>query len=112
MKEVVIRLPRFIEGDAKSCLRTIARRFLWKMYSQEIETGAFGWSRKDGKISVDTVGRWIFGIPGYKGNLVVIKFEDNEATVGFPRKSPKIVHQFVTEMKEKTEKNSLSGQKP
>ena len=112
MTEVVIKLPYFAGGDAKSYLRAIAKKYFWEMYSQKIETGAFGYSGQGEKISINMVGGWLFGVPRYKGHLVITKFENNEATVLFPEESSQIIHQLIAKIKERIEKKSLSGQKP
>lgn len=55
------------------------------------------------KIVIDTLGKWIFGTPGYKGNIVVDSFAEN-ITVYLPKETPEegvsLIKKAIERMKE------------
>jgi len=96
---VVIRLPRPMGGNAKVFLRDAARSRLGHMYHHPIETGISGRSDTGQEIPINSVGKWLFGTPGYMGHVRVINWEGLDAKVEFPKDSPRIVHELLTALK-------------
>jgi len=100
---VAICLPEPMGGGAKIYLREIAKTKLSEFYFAPIETGIFGRTDSGEKIPINTVGRWLFGVPGYMGHIRVSNWEGNLAQVEFPADSPSIVHELVNRLKEVVE---------
>ncbi len=99
---VVIRLPRPMDYDAKIFLRSVAKGI--PEYHHPIETGISGRTDTGKEIPINTVGRWLFGTPGYMGHVMVRNpAEGLDANVEFPKDSPDIVHRLVARIKEEVE---------
>ena len=96
---VVVRLPRPMGGGAKVFLRTIARDQLPELFHYSIVTGMAGRSDNGQQIPINTVGRWLFGVPGYMGHIRVFNGDEDLAKVEFPQDSPSIVHDLVNALK-------------
>jgi len=72
-------------------------------YNQEIDSGEVGKDADNNEIKVNTVGRWLFGVPGYDGNIRVTS--DNEVVrIYYPVNSDEVVQQFLLELKQVVEK--------
>ena len=74
------------------------------LYDQSIECDAKGQSNDGKKIAVDTVGRWLFGVPGYEGHIRVVPAL-GKVSLYYPKESPKVVHELVSSLKETIETN-------
>ena len=72
------------------------------LYDQSIECDAKGQSNEGKKIKVDTVGRWLFGVPGYEGHIRIVA-ENDKVLLNYPKESPKVVHELVASLKEAVE---------
>lgn len=99
--EVVICLPENMGGNAKVYLRERAKKL--PEYSQPINTGIAGRSNHGDQIPVDTVGKWLFGVPGYQGHITVSNWEGTECIVRFPCESHEVVHSLVASIKKLVE---------
>jgi len=100
-KLVAVRLPgKPMGGMAKIHLRNIAKNI--PEYHQKIETGICGQDGLGNKIPINSVGRWLFGVPGYMGHIRVMHWE-GDCKIDFPADSPEIVHRLVQLIKEKAE---------
>lgn len=104
---VTICLPKNMGADAKVFLREIAKKNspVKALYHQKIETGICGCTEDNQKIPINTVGRWIFGTPGYAGHIRVSNWNGRVAKVEFPGESPEIVHLLIAELKKLVEVN-------
>lgn len=71
-------------------------------YNQPVECEAVGIDSDENKIQVDTLGRWLFGVPGYQGHLRIVAGEEI-ITIYYPSDSPKIVEEFLRNLKEAIE---------
>jgi len=100
---VAIRLPEPMSGSAKVFLRTVAKEQLPELFHRPIETGIAGRSNDGDEIPINTVGRWLFGVPGYMGHIVVSNWEGDLAKVEFPEGSPSVVKDLVDALKRKVE---------
>lgn len=78
----------------------IARKL--PLYNQEIDCAAQGQDKEGTIIHVNTVGRWLFGVPGYIGHFRIVP-SDNTIAFYFPNESPKVVHDLVLQIKEAVE---------
>jgi len=104
---VVIRLPEPMGGSAKLYLRAVAKDRLADLYHQPIEIGISGRTDTGREIPINSVGRWLFGTPGYMGHIRVSNWEDRDAAVEFPRDSPRDVHNLVAELKKVVESDQV-----
>jgi len=100
---VAIRLPEPMGGSAKVYLRNVAKGRLPKLYHTPIETGISGHTDSGEEIPINSVGRWLFGTPGYMGHVRVSNREGDVANVEFPADSPSVVHELVRHLKESVE---------
>ncbi|MCK5044668.1 hypothetical protein KAR26_02980 [Candidatus Parcubacteria bacterium] len=108
-KEVIIEVPSLVGVTDEEYLRMFAKSYLRKKYFQKIKTKAVGHTEKNGKIFINIVGGWLFGVPGYRGRLTIKEFKDNKVTLQFPVESPEIIHQFIDELKQKIEAKLLKN---
>lgn len=97
--KATIRLPENKGAGAKVCLREIAKMRLAKMYHHPIETGICGKSDDGHEIPINTVGRWLFGTPGYMGHIRVTNWNGLDAQIEYPKESPELVHTLITDLK-------------
>ncbi len=105
---VEINLPRPMEGNAKVFLRDVAKSMA--DYHQKIETGICGRTDAGQAIPIDSVGKWLFGTPGYMGHIRVSNWEGTIAVVEFPDDSPMIVFGLITEIKMMIESGRVSAE--
>lgn len=97
---VDIQAPKPLGVTAKVFISEAARKL--SLYDQPIKCGAKGKDSKGKKIAVNTVGRWLFGVPGYEGRIRVVPAND-KVFLHYPKKSPKVVHELVASLKEAIE---------
>jgi len=102
-KLVAIRLPGSMGLNAKIYLRNIAKDQVPQIYFLSIETGISGRTNSGDEIPIDSVGRWLFGVPGYMGHIRVSNWEDRDCKVEFPKDSPEVVHQLIEKIKKLVE---------
>lgn len=98
---VEIRLPWPMGGSAKIFLRNIAKKI--PEYHQPIECEISGRSDSGQQIPINSVGRWLFGVPGYMGHTRVSNWEGTTAKVEFPQEAPEVVHTLIAEIKGRVE---------
>lgn len=72
------------------------------LYNQSIDCDAEGQSKEGKKIEVNTVGRWLFGVPGYEGHIRIVA-ENDKVLLNYPKESPKVVHELIASLKEAVE---------
>jgi len=72
-------------------------------YDQKIACDDVGKDGDGNEIKVDTVGRWLFGVPGYNGHLRVSP-EGEMISVYYPENTSEVVHNFLLELKQVIEK--------
>ena len=95
-----IRLTNNMGSDAKAYLREMAKKHFPEMFSQPIKTEFSGHTKDGEEIPIDSVGLWLFGAPGYPGNIRVSNKKGAEAKVEFPPKSPRTVYLLLFELKQ------------
>ncbi|MBP9802978.1 MAG: hypothetical protein KBD14_01570 [Candidatus Pacebacteria bacterium] len=103
---VAIQLPKPMGGSARLFLREIAKNQLGHLYHQPVETGISGRDNSGNEIPINSVGRWLFGTPGYMGHGRVRFLDDKGQEIAFlfPKDSPIVVHQLILEIKKTVEK--------
>lgn len=97
---VDIQAPRPLGVTAKVFIHEVARRL--PLYNQSIKCRIEGQDKKGKKVAVDTVGRWLFGVPGYAGR-VRVALSGDKVFLYYPKKSPKVVHELIALLKETME---------
>lgn len=104
---VTICLPKNMGADAKVFLREIAKKNspVKELYHQKIETGICGHTETGQEIPINSVGKWLFGTPGYAGHIRVSNWNGADVEVEFSDKSPEIVYLLIAELKKIVEVN-------
>ncbi|MBP9819768.1 hypothetical protein KBC79_03440 [Candidatus Woesebacteria bacterium] len=92
-----VKTKQSLGATAKVWLNERARRI--DGYYQTIQCEAQGKSRTGEPIHVNTLGRWLFGVPGYQGNLL-ISTEGEVVSLGYSSESPTLAKQFLHQLKE------------
>lgn len=72
------------------------------LYDQPISANAAGKDADGKSIEVNTVGRWLFGVPGYEGHVRIAAIGNN-VSFHFPKESPKEIHELVSLIKQAVE---------
>lgn len=103
---ISVVLPRNMGAAAKVYLRQVAKDRLSSRYHQPVETGISGRADDGGEIPINTVGRWLFGTPGYMGHIRVTNWDGCEALVEFPKDSPAVVGELIGGIKALIEANN------
>jgi hypothetical protein len=85
---------------AQVYIHEVARKL--PLFNQEIDCDAQGQDKEGNKIDVNTVGRWLFGVPGYAGH-VRIASSANTVSIYFPKESPKAIYDLVLHVKQTVE---------
>ncbi|OIN91208.1 hypothetical protein AUJ42_02040 [Candidatus Collierbacteria bacterium CG1_02_44_10] len=98
--QVDIQAPKPLGVTAKVFISEAARKL--SLYDQPIKCDAKGQDSKSKKIAVNTVGRWLFGVPGYEGHVRVVPAND-KVLLYYPKESPKVVHELIASLKEAVE---------
>lgn len=99
---VAIRLPHPMGGSAKIYLRNVAKE-IKRLYHLSIETGISGHTDSGEAIPIDTLGKWLFGTPGYMGHIRVSNWDGCDAKVEYPKNSPPEVVELIAEIKKRVE---------
>jgi len=99
---VDIQAPKPLGLTAKVFIHERARKL--PLYDQSVKCEAKGQTRDGKKVAIDTVGRWLFGVPGYAGHIRVVPAND-KVLLYYPKESPKVVHELVSSLKEVVETN-------
>ncbi len=97
----VIRLPRPMGGSAKIFLRETAKKI--SEYHLAIECEIAGRSDSGETIPINSVGRWLFGVPGYMGHIRVTNWEGVDCKVEWPAQAPDVIHQLISSIKQAIE---------
>jgi hypothetical protein len=97
-----IQAPKPLGLTAKVFIHELARAL--PLYNQPIRCAAKGQSKDGKKIAIDTVGRWLFGVPGYTGHIRVVPARD-KVLLYYPKQSPEVVHKLILSLKEVVETN-------
>lgn len=99
---VDIQAPKSLGLTAKVFIQEKARTL--SQYDQPIKCDVSGQSNDGKEIAVNTVGRWLFGVPGYEGHIRVVPADD-KVSIYYPKESPKVVHELISALKEMIESN-------
>ena len=98
--QVDIQMTKPFGVTARVFIQEVARQL--PLYNQSIKCRIRTEDKKGKKIAVDTVGRWLFGVPGYAGRIRVA-LSDDKVFLYYPKQSPKVVHELITSLKETME---------
>lgn len=72
-------------------------------YHLAIESGISGVTDEGEEIPINSVGRWLFGTPGYKGHIRVDNQAGREVKLAWPAQAPSVVRRLIAELKAKVE---------
>ncbi len=97
---VDIQTPKPLGLTAKVFIHEQVRKL--SLYNQPIECLANGQDKEGKKILINSVGRWLFGVPGYASHIRVAPVGD-KVLLYYPKKSPKVVHELISSLKESIE---------
>ncbi len=95
-----IRAPKALGITASVYLHEIARKL--PIYHQPIECEAVGKDGEDAEIKIKTVGRWLFGVPGFDGHLRIVPNGTN-VTLYYPGSAPQLAQVLVHVLKQTIE---------
>ncbi len=103
-----IPLDAMVQMQASKPLGATAKVFIHEKarqipeYTKSIKYGGKGEDKEGNQIAVNTVGRWLFGVPGFQGHIRIVP-KDTNVMIYFPQKSPKIIHDFMALLKKAVE---------
>jgi hypothetical protein len=98
--KIVIKTQKPLGPTANVFVHEKAR--VLPLYNERINCKAKGVDADGKKIAVNTVGRWLFGVPGFQRHVRVVP-EGNTLTIYYPEKAPKIAHDLLSELKQTIE---------
>ena len=98
--QVVIHVAKPLGLTAKVVIHETARKL--PLYDQSLKCDEHGQSDDGKKIKVNTVGRWLFGVPGYDGHIRIVS-DNNKILLYYPKKSQGIIHEFIASLIEAVE---------
>lgn len=78
-------------------IREVARKL--PLYTTPVYCLAEGIDKEGNKIKINSLGRWLFGAPGYQGHIRIVPQKDS-VILFYPSESPEIVHSFIDSLKE------------
>lgn len=88
---------------AQVYVHEIARKL--PLYNEKINCKAKGQDKEGNKIEINNVGRWLFGVPGFAGHSRIAP-SDSGVLFYFSKKSPKVVHDLVSQIKQAMEESN------
>lgn len=97
--KITIDLPEYFGGGAKIFIRNVGKEM--DLYHTHINCPVNG-STDDGEvIPINTLGRWVFGVPGYMGHIIVRQSEgETIARINYPGNAPEMVEELLLKIKE------------
>ena len=101
-KVIEINTGRPLGVATKYLIRDIAQNL--PIYNTTYNSGLEGQDSKGNIIKVDTVGRFLFGVPGYPGKLRYYP-EENKVYIFYPKDSAPVVEDLLKALKETFENN-------
>lgn len=99
-KSVTIKTPKPLGVTANVYLHEAARKMA--NYNTQINCDANGVDNQGVQIRVNTLGRWLFGVPGFESHLRIVPQGAN-VVIYYPEKSPELVDTFLQELKDTVE---------
>lgn len=104
MKTATPKDERHVEIATHVAYGLTARVFLHEKarvlpeYSAPVQSAEAGVSSDDKIISINSAGRWLFGVPGFDGHLRVVP-TDKILTLYFPENAPEEVRALISALK-------------
>lgn len=102
-KSVTIKTPKPLGLTANVYLHEIARKIT--NYNTQINCDANGVDKQGAQIRVNTLGRWLFGVPGFESHLRIVP-QGSNVVLYYPEKSPELVETFLHELKNTVEQSN------
>lgn len=100
---LIIELPEPMGVSAKIFMRNVAKNQFASLYHQKIQTGICGRSDDGKDIPINSIGRWLFGVPGYMGHVRVSNWQGTVCIVDYPKDSHELVHGLLNKVKAEIE---------
>lgn len=82
-KKLILPFKNKWEYSLKIVIRNKAKRLPLYRIPIELEPLVTGMTDEGEKIPINTLGRWVFGVPGYAGHIKIIPNE-NETIIQYP----------------------------
>ena len=99
-KSLTINTPKALGLTANVYLHEVARKM--PNYNSSINCDAYGFDKQGVHIKVNTLGRWLFGVPGFESHIRIVPQGEN-IVLYYPEKSPELVDTFLQELKNTVE---------
>lgn len=89
-EKIIMEYPKVNKWgfQLKVILRKIAKQFSEYYFSVQISPSVAGRSDDGQEIPINTLGRWIFGVPGYQGNVIFEGGETEKIRIRIPKNFP------------------------
>lgn len=97
---VDIKTTKLLGITARVFAHEAARKL--PLYNEPIACNETGKDEKGQEIAVNTVGRWLFGVPGFQAHVRIVPAE-NQISLYYPKQSPKVVLDLLSSLKEAIE---------
>lgn len=98
--QMSIKTKKPLGLTAEVLIKEKARKL--NLYNQPIQCDAVGKDELGRSIAVNSVGRWLFGVPGYKGNIRIVP-EGENVVLHYPKESPSLVQDLLSNLKQEIE---------
>lgn len=99
---ISINLGKELGIVASVYIREVARKL--PAYDKAFDSHDEGLTNDGESIPVNTVGRWLFGVPGYEGHARIVAV-GNFVNIYFPKDLPVGVSELLSSLKDKIEKH-------
>lgn len=89
--KIEVNKPNKYGYQLKLAIRNLAKKhpnYHLKIYNEFLPTTVTNPSTWN-DINVDTLGKWMFGVPGYKGHLIFDGSIEDKIIIYYPEKTPK-----------------------
>jgi hypothetical protein len=99
---ISINVGKELGITASVYIREIARKL--PAFDMKFDSQEEGLTNEGESIPINTIGRWLFGVPGYEGHARIVAVNDS-VQVYFPKDLPAGVSELLSSLKDKIEKH-------
>lgn len=97
---IEINYSQKLGSTADVYIQEVARKI--EGYDSKINCTATGMDGNNTIVIVNTLGRWLFGVPGYQGNSRIVS-EGNMVKIYYSKESPQLAVNFLGAIKSQME---------